>query len=163
MLKVYQTIVDKEHGNCMQAAIASLFEKKLEEVPNFIEYKNGWAEPLFEFLKKVGYNYDGILYNMNFNRLRGYYEYKNKTKFYKLKKYDGVNGYFCASVLSPKYYVKGDKECYFTTHAVIIDRNLNIIHDPNPEYHNIKEYPESKFLKYKGIIDIYMINKYKSS
>ena len=39
MTKAYQTIIDKSHGNCMQAAVASLFDKKLEEVPNFIEMK----------------------------------------------------------------------------------------------------------------------------
>lgn len=30
MKEVYQTIMDSIHGNCMQAAIATLFEKKLE-------------------------------------------------------------------------------------------------------------------------------------
>ena len=35
---------------------------------------------------------------------------------------------------------------------------LNIVHDVNPENINIINYPESKKLKYNGILDIFMIN-----
>jgi hypothetical protein len=35
---------------------------------------------------------------------------------------------------------------------------LNVVHDVNPEYIGLKEYPEAKKLKYNGIIDIFMIN-----
>lgn len=40
MIKVYQTMVDRGHGNCMQAVIASLLEKPLEEVPRFLEQES---------------------------------------------------------------------------------------------------------------------------
>lgn len=40
MKKVFQTIVDKDHGNCMQAVVASLFELELDDVPNFIEMES---------------------------------------------------------------------------------------------------------------------------
>jgi len=36
MKKVFQTRVSKENGNCAQAVIASLFELRLEEVPDFV-------------------------------------------------------------------------------------------------------------------------------
>lgn len=163
MKKVYQTIIDVDHGNCMQAAIASLLDLELNDVPNFIEYKHNWATEFFKFLKEKGYNWDATLYNINYNKLRGYItEKKYKTHFYKLKNIKGVNGYFYAAVLSPKYYDKTkikDKNYRAPQHAVIIDKNLNIIHDPNPNYQNLKSYPEIKFLKYNGIIDIFLINK----
>ena len=65
MNRVYQTIIDQNKGNCMQAAIASLFEKKIEEVPNFIEFKN-WFTPMYKFLIKKGYDYDGMIHNRNY-------------------------------------------------------------------------------------------------
>ena len=55
MKKVFQTIVDKRHGNCMQAAVASLFDLELEEVPNFIELKEGNSGVLNYFWEK-GYD-----------------------------------------------------------------------------------------------------------
>lgn len=49
MKNVFQTVVGNgvktsERGNCMQAAIASLFDLELYEVPNFIELDNGNGE-----------------------------------------------------------------------------------------------------------------------
>ncbi len=69
---------------------------------------------------------------------------------------EGVDGYFYASVYSPKYYNPNDNPP--VTHAVIIDKNLNIIHDVNPENSNVITYPEADKLKYNGILDVFMIN-----
>ena len=41
MKKNFQTVVNKGNGNCMQAAIASLLDLELEDVPNFISYPSG--------------------------------------------------------------------------------------------------------------------------
>jgi hypothetical protein len=160
MIKIYQTIIDKSHGNCMQAAIASLLELSLEEVPNFNTLGHEWFNTFYHFLHKYGYNYDGGLYNNNqyrtINKREGIPTVKLRTEFYRLKNMEGVKGYFYASVYSPKYYNPNDKPP--TTHAVIIDKNLNIVHDVNLENINIINYPESKKLKYNGILDIFMIN-----
>lgn len=42
MKPVYQTDLSKETGNCLQAAVASLLELKLEEVPHFILFDDEW-------------------------------------------------------------------------------------------------------------------------
>jgi len=40
MKKVYQTETAAGKGNALQACVASIFDKNLEEVPNFIEFKS---------------------------------------------------------------------------------------------------------------------------
>lgn len=166
MIKIYQTIIDKGRGNCMQAAIASLFDLNIENVPNFIEYKDGWFSPLYKFLETQNYSYEGMLHNKNYSRmLTPTFRCFNEEKWHmpsiltktNLKKNEGVNGYFFASVLSPKYFnYKDGIEKH--THAVIIDKNYNIVHDPNPEYEKIFKYPLADLLKYNGIIDVFLIN-----
>jgi hypothetical protein len=63
---------------------------------------------------------------------------------------------FFASVLSPKYfnYTSG----FTATHAVLIDKDYNIVHDPNPAYQEILNYPLANLLGYNGILDVYLIN-----
>jgi len=115
MKKVYQTIVDNKSGNCMQAVIASLFELALEEVPPFIEYGERWYEVFYQFLK--GRNYEFAYFNKG----------KNETMDFmrKLATFDGgINGYFYGVVASQTF--PGGE------HAVVIDKDLNIVHDPNP-------------------------------
>ena len=160
MIKIYQTIIDKVHGNCMQAVIASLFEVPLETVPNFNSFGQEWFKVFYKFISEQGYNYDGCLYNYNqwsiINKREGKPTAKLRNRLYKIKKMEGVNGYFYASVYSPKYYNSTDKPPI--THAVIIDKNFNIVHDVNPNNIGLTIYPESKKLKYNGILNIYMIN-----
>jgi hypothetical protein len=166
MKKVFQTVVDPNKGNCMQAVIASLFDKELEEVPNFIECED-WFKSLYEFIQPLGYDYHGMFHNKNYSRLlTPTFSCFNEEVWHapsiltraNLKKYKGVNGYFFASVLSPKYFnYKDGLEAH--THAVIVDVNCNVVHDPNPEYKGILEYPLAKLLKYNGIIDVFDISK----
>lgn len=157
MKKIYQTIIDKTHGNCMQAAIASLFDKELEEVPNFKE-ENSWFMTLYKFVQEQGYDVQGTLYN----RTDGL---KNKTlmegyndRFNEIKDMEGVNGYFYAGVYSPKYQHLVEHRKDAVTHAVIIDKNFNIVHDPNQEYRELNNYPYADEIGYNGIMDILMIN-----
>lgn len=57
MKPVYQTRFGESDGNCFQAAVASLFELKLEEVPNFCnEYQDGWHLMFVRWLRKFGYS-----------------------------------------------------------------------------------------------------------
>lgn len=114
MKKVYQSRIEKKHGTCMQAAIASLFEMFIEDVPNFIELGEKWFIAMMDFYEKKGYNL--CCYNPN-----GEIE---KTKNV-LEVDGGINGYWYASV--PSINLGPD-----ATHAVIIDKDMNVIHDPNP-------------------------------
>lgn len=164
MKKVFQTIHEYGKGNYMQAGIASLFDLELEEVPNFIDIPD-WHRSLIEFVKSRGYTYHKELYNKESARLRGnhfkaykewYEDYKSEpNQLEELKNYEGINGLFFASVFSPKYLDLTRENPGL--HAVIIDKNFNIIHDPEPSYQNIKEYPMKLELGYNGIIDVDII------
>ena len=163
MKQVYQTIVDKNHGNCMQAAFASLFDDELENVPNFIELHN-WFEALSDYVKSKGYEYDGMLHNLKWNRLRdpktnvfsSNSRGKTSMSLSALKKCESVNGFFYAGVCSPNLFTWDDPRY----HAVLVDKNCNIVFDPNPNYTNkINKYPFSDFIDYNGVIDVYLFNK----
>lgn len=163
MKKVYQTIVDPGHGNCMQAAIAALFDDELENVPNFVEL-NSWYDAMQDYLKTKGYRYKGVLHNKKWVNLNQpstgvFKECKwhkpsmlNKTN---LKKRGGVNGLFYASVCSPRFFTWET----LGTHAVIIDKDFNIVHDPNKAYESVLSYPLSSVIDYNGIINVYIFDK----
>lgn len=120
MKKVYQSIVCKERGDCCRAVMASLFDKELHEVPEFKPDHNQGLE-ISNFLEEHGYEY-------------GYYNKRDGQTtqdgaplptLLEVAKYDGgINGYFYASVKSQTF--DG------VTHAVVVDIDLNIVHDPNP-------------------------------
>jgi len=166
MKKVYQRIIDPGIGDCMQCVIASLFNMKYEDVPAFITMKDGWFNALYQLSQSKGYDYEGMLHNRNYNRLwhptascfkKEEWHYPQIMTKKKLYKESGVNGLFYAAVLSPKYF--NFNEGKNVTHAVIIDRDYNIVHDPNPGYKNILGYPLREILGYNGIIDVFLINK----
>lgn len=149
-----QTISDPEHGNCMQAAFATLFDKKLEEVPNFIEFGEEWWSEIGKFVKSQGYSRDTILYSNGYSKhlhpectgVVDEYSISN------LPKYEGVNGFFYAVVLSPKYYIGRG-----TTHAVIVDKNCNIVHDPY--YPKGQIYPLQDIIGDNGVIEVHVFDK----
>ena len=151
MKPVMQTISDPGKGNCMQAAIATLFDLRLEEVPHFIEHGDKWFDVFWEFLKSKDYEYEGMIYNQDYNLYIDPNGGKGKDRFSELREMEGVNGYFFASVCSVKFFDKG------VTHAVIIDQDCNIVHDPY--YPKGQVYPLSDKIGYNGIINVYMINK----
>jgi len=127
MKKVFQTIVDKDHGNCEQAVIASLLELSLEEVPNFIEIdrtNQKFDETKIGWLHKRGFHACPI------NKSRHGVE-----ELIKIAKFDGgYNGYLYASVPSQTFED--------VNHAVIVDTDLNIVHDPNPNQRALNLSPE---------------------
>lgn len=125
MKKVFQTIVDRETGNCLQAVVASLFEKKLEEVPHFIvDFGDDWFTKMQEFYKEHGN------YNLNILDVAEDVDLAKKALLID----GGVNGYWGATVKSPTF-----EGCY---HAVVIDKDLNIVHDPNPNQKSLSLKPE---------------------
>jgi hypothetical protein len=128
MKKVFQTIVDKDHGNCMQAAVASLLDMELDEVPNFIELGHGWFLTMRHFFEDHG-GYD--ICTINKSRRQG----EDTEYLRRIAKFDGgVNGYLYASVPSQTFENIG--------HAVIVDLDLNIVHDPNPNQLALKLTPD---------------------
>jgi len=135
MKPVFQTIVDKGNGNCMQAVIASLFNLELYMVPNFIEFRNDTFTKLNDFLDDIGFKF----YYMRTE------EYdvdliKEVTYFDR-----GINGYFFGVIKSRTYQD--------ATHAVVIDKDLNIIHDPNPNQKALKLHP-------KDVIGLYLTDSH---
>jgi len=53
---VYQTIFGPPHGNCLQAAVASILELNLDEVPNFmaVESEGDWLDIYIDFMARQG-------------------------------------------------------------------------------------------------------------
>lgn len=121
MKKVFQNIVDKGYGNCQQAAIASLLGLDLDQVPNFIKYEDpNWK--VLQFMEMFGFEcsyYDNIRGELIEDKR---VEYPTLQEVAKVD--GGVDGYFVASVESQSF--KG------VSHAVIVDSEMNIVHDPNP-------------------------------
>lgn len=110
MIKVHQTVVDPKRGNCHQAVIASLLELELEQVPHFRLYEpiEVCNEVEKWFLYAMGYQYEGYTADVEC-----------------LKECFSIGGYFSACVKSKTF-----ENCY---HAVIIDCNGVVVHDPNPK------------------------------
>lgn len=125
MKEVYQTIVDKGNGNCMQAVVASLFEVPLEQIPHFLEIEGGWITTMLDIYKEHGYRWGNFdVQDMPMGEVK------------KALKHDGgIGGFFYGVVDSLTY--PGE-----ATHAVVVDKHLNIIHDPNPNQLAMKLRPE---------------------
>ena len=119
MKKVDQTNVVLGEGNCMQAVVASLLELDLKKVPNFIKYANHKTKDpyweMYTFMEKHGYKMSEIDIKIG----------DKPISALDVTEIDGgINGYFYAEVPSQTH--SG------VNHAVVVDKNLNIVHDPNP-------------------------------
>ena len=158
MTKVFQDKFGPANGNCMQAAIASLFDLSLEEVPDFGSFGNMWFRSYFNFLKEIGYEYEGCCHN---SKRLGYWG--DRTLEDHIKECESVNGYYYAYVYSPGLFDRVQYICNpeykATTHAIIIDKELNVIHDPHPHYQGIVDYPLHERLGNHGILGFDFIEK----
>ena len=155
--KVFQRVVGNGRdgnawGDCMKCAIATLFKLKYEDVPHFIEHDD-WHKIYRDFLVTQGYSWYGERTN---SRCFGHCGEPNSIKQH-LESEEGVGGLFYATVYSPKYYNRADDRP--STHAVLVDKELNIVFDPNPEYQDIEEYPEAKWIRYNGIVSVDIFKK----
>jgi hypothetical protein len=111
MTPIDQTIISLGNGNCTEAMFASLFDIKLEDIKIFRHRNlNLWLEDIDLFLISKGFKIFG-------------FNYKNEGK--PDLKYSIDGKWFPASVNSKTYPGK-------CTHAVIVDVNRKVIHDPNP-------------------------------
>lgn len=118
MKPVKQQIVDQGRGDCMRATVASLLELEIEAVPHFILHGTRWHNIFVSFLEACGWNWEGL---MNYS----------ETGPNILKKEDSIDGYF--------YTVVPSKNFENTWHAVVMDMNGVIVHDPSPREGYVNE------------------------
>ena len=104
MKKVYQTIIDPENGNCMEACIASLLEINLSDVPTFNKEGHKWYDDCQKFLAR--YDLQILCFNANEDM-----------------DLELLLGYYIVAVKSPNFKEAG--------HVVIMKKGI-VIHDPNP-------------------------------
>lgn len=135
MKKVFQNKFNDNDSNCLQAAVASLLDMDMHEVPNFIEFEN-WGIEWDRFWDKKGVKY----YPLSITRE----EYGIEQMKHICHKDGGTSGFFLAMVNSLTH--EGDM------HAVIIDCDMNVVHDPNPNQLSMK-------LKDIDIIEVVIINE----
>lgn len=96
----------------MQAAVATLLDLKLEEVPNFISLTEElWHTAFIKFFKKHGYSWQG---NCKFE----------PDLYWNFEEKHAINGHFYASAPSRTFEGR--------SHAIIVDLNAKVVHDPNP-------------------------------
>ena len=132
MIPVDQTIIDSTRGNCHQAVVASLLEVELIQVPHFVLYDGDkWFDVYYYFFKAFNYDYSGF----------------GQPDKRGLKKEDSIGGYFDACVKSKTFPDKN--------HAVVIDLNGVVVHDPNPN----KMWQDKNVLKSGELKDWYMFKK----
>lgn len=147
MKPIYQTVIDKNSGDCLRAALASLLEiDEVESIPNFSVIRRDWHMTLIHEVQNRGFEYIGMRYRWN-------------KELNTIQNHDGVDGLFLAAVYSPKFYNAND--AVPVTHSVIIDKNFNIVHDPNPNNKDVKKYPKADELGCNGILYFYIIEKCK--
>ena len=123
MKKVFQTNTSLHRGNCAQAVVASLFELPLEMVPDFIKWHK------YKNLLSKGFTMNSM--EFNFFKLMGtgysMFEPVTISETLGLLNLDkGINGYWYATVPSMSF---PDEDVY---HAVVINDNMKVVHDPNP-------------------------------
>lgn len=167
MKKLYQKFTDHQKGDNLQATIACLFDKEIEEVPYF-EPTDDIMENINNFINPLGYELIDAIVNKKYHQLLNPLEEcfeENEWDYSKLitpgniAKYEGVNGFFMASVLCPQRFSWESLER--PSHAVIVDKAFNIVHDTNPDYKGIRMYPLEHHIGYRGITHIFLINKIK--
>lgn len=156
MVPVYQTIFNTTNGNCVAAIVASMLHLNIEDVPNFVETDDYW-KAYDEFMLTKGYEYNGYLINPSRPLPE---EEKQKYEHFRgeqLPSFGDINGCYDATVFSPGYFdaekYKNDPDYKPVTHAILVDRQFNIVHDPNPKYKGIK-YPLTDELGYNGILGV---------
>lgn len=109
---VDQAISCGGRGDCMRATLASLLGLELEAVPHFILLPERlWNYVFSMFLWALGWSYEGC---MSYS----------KTEPNNLCLEDSFDGYFYATVPSRNFEGK--------THAVVMDMNGVVVHDPSP-------------------------------
>ena len=138
MVKVYQDIEDSEYGegNCLQAAVASLLEMQINEVPNFNETDN-WFLVLRMFLLQQGHQVDGWIDH-------------HEGLHYKMREAIGVDGYFLGWV----YSWVGQERGKDWRHVVLVNKGLYVIHDVSPRNKDVITYPKAEEIGCNGLLAV---------
>ena len=162
MKQVFQSIIDIGKGDCLRATLCSLLELDPAIVPNFSALGQNYFTPFLQTIRAAGCEYIGTRYADPWGDAAPAYTLD------KLKKRAGIDGMFLATVLSPKYHDLEIVQKSFNarvlpfgtaTHSIIIDKDLNVIHDPNPNYRGVKEYPFAEVIGHHGIMSACVIEK----
>lgn len=121
MTPVDQTVVDKQRGNCHQAAMASLLNLELEQVPNFRLFPDdNWHQVMSGFLWGCGYEWHGTGYPTQ-----------------RVVDYPNVDECVLATVPSKEF---DDPKI---THMVVMNNEGVVVHDPQPN----KAYQDANILE----------------
>jgi hypothetical protein len=103
MKPIKQTIDTERHGNCLQACVASILERDLDLVPNFMLFEDFHWEATIMFFDSIGY----------------------EICFYRdPPPKDGK--YYITSLTFPSRHKKGIGH-------VVISKDLDVVHDPYTE------------------------------
>jgi len=117
MKPVMQTEIHLGHGDCQRAVIASLLELDPQMVPHFAMFRaRYWWHVLHYFLYALGWELEGCM-NPPIDE-----------RFHANLAECGIDGYHYAGVYSRTYPDVKPR----VTHAVIIDSQGVVVHDPNP-------------------------------
>ncbi len=126
------------NGNCMQATLATLFNIPLAEAFDVHDHnskKGDWHLPFMNWLEKRGRDLD-----------TGYPAGTHEHTIEMLNHSGDIDGYFYAVVPSVK------NELGF--HAVVMDKQGNVVHDPHPEKaYQDKNIVESHDLEYWFVLE----------
>lgn len=163
MIPVHQTIFGNTKGNCHAAVWASLLHLNISQVPNFVEFDDT-HDTVCKFLQAYGYEYSCYVINENRPDLPqetiGTYPQLRQG----LPSFGSIDGFYEAVVYSPGFFDPSrfliDPEFKPTCHAVIVDKDLNIVHDPHPGYKNAR-YPLADSIGYNGVIGVCLWTKTK--
>lgn len=118
MNKVFQRNVNKGDGDCVRAALSTLFGIQYEDCEPLAPDEHQ-AYNMLLFYRKMGY------YEFSFYRTNIQSEERGFPSLAEVLEFDGgINGLFYASVKS-RTFDEG-------THAVLIDKSGTVVHDPNP-------------------------------
>ena len=112
MIPVFQTRFGEVNGNCFQAALASLFELELEEVPDFCNIysikNNEWYNEFIKWLNQRGYSSIPIVVDNDWGNLNRP-NYRGCFLLVTGKQKDGVN--HCVIYKNGKCVHNPNKNC----------------------------------------------------
>lgn len=129
MIPVKQTKLQNEnqHGNCMRACMASMFEIDIDEIKPFEDLfgDSEWGTLFIQELDRLGYEYEGC------------------CEFSDLNDYEGVDGFIMVGGTTVRTTING------VEHAVIWKDN-KIVHDPHPSNDSLLEIKDAYLIKRKS-------------
>ena len=129
MIPVNQNIVDSVRGDCQRAVVASILGFEMDQVPHFRLFAHPtWWHVFYYFLLACGWEYMG----------------QHFPERSTLQLEDSIDGHFMACVPSRTYPAEMG-----ITHAVLIDMQGLVVHDPHPnKLYQGENVLESGALKY---------------